>query len=597
MKKLTLLAMMALVMLGFTQCKKENPAATKMVDVTFTAARGDAKTSISPLGVVEFVAGDKIHVYGASSGYHGYLTFVSGAKGGEATFSGTISEWTDGETLRFFYIGSGNDSKVATDGSVNINFADQSYTGVQSEDNDLLNIAHNFHVSRYEQADVSTDVTNFSGELKNMMALGCYNTSAFTDGTYVKLYAYNTNSSGTTKRLKNMIVISSQGEIQYQIAGIRTETDYQAGHIITGPASAKRFVALLPWDEETPAVINLRFTSNNMSPANGMATTVSVNSFIHDGNYGPIAAPTPTTISNSSYVDLAVASDHTFSVSSSKTVKFAKGNLVYNCGRFKMHSEQYGRIWTDNATITSYLRVYQTFDYFQWGTSCWDNGNMMFMPYNRDNDNFNGSNFGPKVNGSIAYNLYDETTHEPTNADWGKYQFGMNASSLAWRTMTATEWEYLINRRRNCSTIGGVDNARYVKAKVNEVTGLIIFPDSYQHPADIADPVGINEAGVDHWNNDDPELNNAFSLEDWQQMEIAGAVFLPAAGERVSTAISSNGTAGYYWSSTYHPTYSQYAYGLMFCDFSTNNRHEVNANYDDMNRVRHCSVRLVVDAN
>ena len=45
-----------------------------------------------------------------------------------------------------------------------------------------------------------------------------------------------------------------------------------------------------------------------------------------------------------------------------------------------------------------------------------------------------------------------------------------------------------------------------------------------------------------------------------------GAIFLPAAGIRSNASVSSNGTMGYYWSSTHNET--AYAYSMTFSQYN-----------------------------
>lgn len=98
---------------------------------------------------------------------------------------------------------------------------------------------------------------------------------------------------------------------------------------------------------------------------------------------------------------------------------------------------------------------------------------------------------------------------------------------LGWDLLSAAEWHYLINSR---------PGTRFAKACVRGVNGLILFPDSYRHP--IAQALNnINAGEVDY-------SSNTFTLEQeqWNQMERAGAIFLPAA--------LFSGAQGSYWSST-----------------------------------------------
>lgn len=92
-----------------------------------------------------------------------------------------------------------------------------------------------------------------------------------------------------------------------------------------------------------------------------------------------------------------------------------------------------------------------------------------------------------------------------------------------WRLLTAAEATYLLELRF-CSTVAGVENARYARAKVADVHGLILFPDIFVWPDSVALPVGVNNNGFSNaegWNDND------YSVADWQRLEAAGAVFLP----------------------------------------------------------------------
>ena len=606
MKKLTLIALMALVMLGFTQCKKETPAESNLVDITFTATRGDAKTSISPLGAVEFVAGDKIHVYGATTGYRGYLEFVSGAKGEAATFSGSITQWNDNETLRFVYMGSYNDNRMGSDGSLMVNFDDQTYEGVQSPENDLANIAQKFHISRYVQASVPASTTEFSGVMENVMALAAFNTSAFNDGSNVKIIG--THPDGAAANLfKTRLQITAKGAYNYYVAGMSSNSgSYQSGSITTGPGQEKRFVALLPRGFDNDNTLDLMFTSNDMVSTSDLNVTIHRNTFLYEGDFDGITiAAMP--VSTENYVNLAFASNATFSVSPTKTVKFSKGNLVYDQGRFKMHKEQYARCFTDkywssqtHPNLKDLMRVYTSFDYFRWATSGWNNGNTNYAPYCIAHSS-QAANYGPKVNGNYI-SLYES---DGNKADWGTYQFGMNASNISWRTLTSDEWGWLIgppsgnaspgNNCRESSTVNHVQNARYAKAIVNGTNGMFIFPDRYEHPRNVTPIVGINDEG-NHWNNDDPAENNVYDLTAWDAMERAGMIFLPAGGDCIYYyGNTGNGDYGKYWSSTFNN--GTRGYCSLFCSNKATGYHYVYPQDNNGQFQYGLSVRLVCDAN
>ena len=150
-----------------------------------------------------------------------------------------------------------------------------------------------------------------------------------------------------------------------------------------------------------------------------------------------------------------------FSVSASRQVTFATGNLQYNAvtGEYRMAASQYATL-----CITS------------------------------------DSNWTDLFEQDTIRHLGDE-----------------------WRLLSLAEARYLIEVRF-CSTVAGVENARYARAKVAGVHGLIIFPDLFVWPDSVALPVGVNNNGfstAEGWDDND------YSVADWQQLEAAGAVFLP----------------------------------------------------------------------
>lgn len=107
MKKIAFVLSSLALLFGLTQCKKNletvNSVANGKVEITYST--GGSRTNITEAGVVTWTAGDIIHVYASTTGYLGSLTLSSGAGTGEGTFTGSLSSWTDDETLRFYYLG------------------------------------------------------------------------------------------------------------------------------------------------------------------------------------------------------------------------------------------------------------------------------------------------------------------------------------------------------------------------------------------------------------------------------------------------------------------------------------------------------------
>jgi hypothetical protein len=240
-----------------------------------------------------------------------------------------------------------------------------------------------------------------------------------------------------------------------------------------------------------------------------------------------------------------------------KKVVFAQGNLVYNEGRFKQHKNA----WevcpiSSNADI----KVNTTFDRFGWATSGYTFGQPIYQPYSNSTTQCSGSEgygYGPAGSGSAKYKqgFYPHPTYR--KQDWGWYQFGMGCFdeyeipdgwTSYWRTPGQLEWGYLFNTRSTSSTNlidygtnTEVSNARFVKATVEGQTGIIIFPDTYDHPSSVQLKY-IND------NSDKGLTNNLLSAYEFGILHEAGAEFLPMAGCYDKTTETIKFASGQYWS-------------------------------------------------
>ena len=224
-----------------------------------------------------------------------------------------------------------------------------------------------------------------------------------------------------------------------------------------------------------------------------------------------------------------------FSVSASKQVYFSKGNLRYASSKWSFFDNQYDYYTSHSA---------DAWDKFGWSTSA--------TTYGMSTSSSNGDYSGDFV-------------------DWGA------TMGAGWRTLTSDEWAYLL-KTRSASTVNGTENGRYAKAKVNDVGGVILFPDTYTHPDGVAAPTGVNATDEYGWEG------NSYTAADWTKMESAGCVFLPAAGCRYGSEMIGLGSYGYYGSAT--PDGADYAYRVKFNSGSLEPANSIN-------RCLGCSVRLV----
>ena len=248
-----------------------------------------------------------------------------------------------------------------------------------------------------------------------------------------------------------------------------------------------------------------------------------------------------------------------FSISDTEYATFSPGNLQYqastNTWRFAEHQHSYvgdasqGNVY-ENGVKCDNTRISSTYDgwidLFGWGTSGWNSGTNAYLPYSiseNESDYYPGS--------SSTNNLTDDFV----NADWGFYNAIRNGSvtepSGKWRTLTKEEWMYLCYTRKNADVLKG-------QATVNGVYGFVLLPDYWEQPSELSFTAGTDVG----WSA------NIYIDAQWKTMESAGAIFLPAAGERDGTAINDIQTSGSYWSSTQDSPLD--AYYLSFSSNSFN---------------------------
>ena len=203
-------------------------------------------------------------------------------------------------------------------------------------------------------------------------------------------------------------------------------------------------------------------------------------------------------------------------------VQFSQGNLQYFCStsapewRFAEH--QYDYVAFDGSAYAENSEKW--IDLFAHGTSGYDNGQTNYQPY---------------VVGAGANTYYQGNL--TGNADWGYNAIsnGGNTENCGWRTLTIAEWLYLFESRSNAAS-------KYGQASINGINGMILLPDSWTLPDGLS-----FTSGKHAW------ATNTYTIDQWIQMETAGAVFLPASGSCNSTGIppeSAQNQLGIYRAST-----------------------------------------------
>lgn len=219
----------------------------------------------------------------------------------------------------------------------------------------------------------------------------------------------------------------------------------------------------------------------------------------------------------------------TFSISPTRKVKFAPGNLQYQAStdtwRFAEH--QYDIIGAENNNISSTYSGW--IDLFGWGT------------------------------GNNPTNVSTSESDYSRFVDWGKNKIGTYAANT-WRTLSRDEWVYIIKDRKNSSSLLGYGTIKGIRC------GLIILPDNWTTPEGLTFNPGYNVQKVNSRYNNNPNEdtnsriggrlglvsnkscfgNNTYTATEWKEMEASGAIFLPLTGGRHGTDMVLEG-GGFYW--------------------------------------------------
>lgn len=512
MKKLSTLLIIAFALvLGLTQCKKKvDTIATpsdlgKTVYITVNVGDGDRHIVYPGTGAVVYTDGDKIYV-GDGKKYLGTLTYGSGA------FSGTITEPAVGDYLYFYFLGGIEISPVAATTSYEISIANQS--------SKLPVLSFGRSTSTY-----TTSTATYGCTLLNKCGL-----VKFTTATEI-------SAPITVGGMK------TEATIDFANEGI-TPTETTGTVTLYSESNSVKWAILLPQDAVDDATVEVGEYSGTCD-----VPVITNNMFYTTG------------------VSMTMSSKLRFSVSSTKKVVFAPGNLratnttanSTSGWTWSFAPTQYsiiGDATANTAVRDNYVTTAGTVDLFGWVGA-----NSSLAAYGINNNNESSS--------------YGNTVNEALQSDWGVVA---NAANLGghnnWCTLTKDEWEWVLGPRdganpgtncRESSTVNNVKNARFAKAYLfGSVHGVILFPDNYTHPEGVAAPTGVNVAGNTSWEG------NQYNATDWGKMEAVGCVFLPAAGYRNGSSVTSVGSYGFYWSSTSRESEANFAYCV---DFDSGNLH------------------------
>lgn len=259
-----------------------------------------------------------------------------------------------------------------------------------------------------------------------------------------------------------------------------------------------------------------------------------------------------------------------FKVSATKTVHFSKGNYQcgYNGNRFA--EEQYYFIGAGNKRIASwYTSTSSYFDLLGWGQD--------------------------------YRTITTQSSYYSEFRDWGENYISKADYDAGWRTMTDEEWRYLLFESACDIGFATIDNTK----------GIVLLPEGkLAEVKAVGIPfVTVKDEGKT-WSINDDKLSsskayytdNVYNAEQWDSLEVAGAVFLPAAYYRTGSSADATTAesvlydydgSGYYWSSTPDTDDSRYASYVKFV--VSYGSASISLNKSGKQRYTGMSVRLVTE--
>ncbi len=217
-----------------------------------------------------------------------------------------------------------------------------------------------------------------------------------------------------------------------------------------------------------------------------------------------------------------------FSVSSDKQVSFCKGNLQYtqSTARWSFAANQYDLLGTDNVCGEE-VETDAVYGERKYGTALADRIDL----------------FGWSSTGAAKWGAGVSTLNKDYAGDF--VDWGTNiGDGKTFRTLSCDEWNYLLSERTDAADLQ--DLACIRKSETDYVNGLVLLPDDWSCPKGIAFTGGF---GAQYSVQAYADLQT-YSPAEWQQLESAGAVFLPAVGYREGADAFGVQSGGNYWSAT-----------------------------------------------
>ena len=576
MKKLSTIIMALALVLGMSQCKKQETPTTGNttptnpgVHITVNVGDQDGKDgkdnngekhNIAPqYGLFSFSSGDVLYV-GHDGKFVGTLTFANGF------FDGTIypdASVTD-QPLHFYFVGN-----AAVTGTPVANETTSLSISIADQHENLPVLSYGASTKPFTGPN-----TTYSTTLKNKCAL-------------VRFDLQNQGDYEVTLSNVPTLATVNFANPTAETAIVATEGQTNANMTLYGEEgnTAIRWAILLPGTNLSTGHNDLTITYTGNVNLAELAYNDYVNSGISINNPKPAPAAPNAQYAVKTSDDVLT----TFSVSGDKEVYFSKANLRYNesSGVWSFHDNQ-----IDGC--------------IGWVTGSYPQGNNV-SPNGSEMDRFCWGFQYPTTTGESDYVDGSRNLNRTDGTDWGCALTGEGNNN--WRTLTAAEWNYLLNNaNRGSKRFMKVSTGMLSITDPNTnttydglfISGLFIAPDNFDPSQYSFTSSFANKS----WNN---TTCQGLGIADANTLLAAGCVFLPALGYRdengyqdyypYSGGPTNTEFVGYYWSATgvqqnAGSSLTPQAEALQF-DRTTNTMPSNNAEFRNLGMC----VRLVWDAN
>lgn len=469
MKRLSTIIMALALVLGMSQCKKQeiptNGNGGEKVYITLNVNNGESiavnvdnggRHAVAPnLGVIQFRNGDVLYV-GNNGKYVGQLTYNNGA------FGGTLNAPTGGDFLHFYFLGGKAPATTPTAGTTTdftISIADQ-------HDN-LPVLCYGHSTVTYGSAN------NYSATLEYKCALVRFDLENHGEDYTVTL------SGVPTQATVNFLNPTATTAI------VATEGQTNANMTLYGePGNAVyRWAILLPGTNlSTEQHSDLTITYSGEADLTNLDNNNYIDGGISISNPRPVALPNADLViknSSNAYSEFTVSS-------TGKKVYFSKANLTWNStAGYHFHDNQFDEEHSGGSSVLNYdySALPASGDQQQTNLTGLDRFTWGHIPNQSINSSYYLTN-----NQMAMYGL---------DPEWGKQMTGEGNDQ--WRTLTADEWNYLLHKRsgNRFMLVSVLVPCTYKGSSyAMNIQGLLLFPDNFDYSSlGLTLAAGVNNNG------------------------------------------------------------------------------------------------------